>query len=179
MHTIKYRMTGENLCPRRTKLEIPGWAGQPEPRVDGSHEYAWHCVPFLRRRNMASRSFTPMPTSCASRPRMGGWCRRRFRPPPSEVGLAAFSHLRGAVLHLSNSARFEGRSGFRGQDRTASEILHRPNRQRADRRAGAHPELVADAVFHRFQITPGRPRACLSAGRALRAVHDHPGGVRF
>ena len=46
MHTIKYRMTGENLRPRRTKLEIPGWAGQPEPRVDGSHEYAWHCVPF-------------------------------------------------------------------------------------------------------------------------------------
>lgn len=46
MHIVKYRMTGDNLRPRRIKLEIPGWAGEPEPRVDGSHEYAWHCVPF-------------------------------------------------------------------------------------------------------------------------------------
>src|SRR5271157_5250773 len=46
MHTIKYRLSDERLRPRRTKLEIPGWAGKPEPRVDGSHEYAWHCVPF-------------------------------------------------------------------------------------------------------------------------------------
>lgn len=46
MKKIKYRMSGDNLRPRRTKLEIPGWAGQPEPRADGSHEYAWHCVPF-------------------------------------------------------------------------------------------------------------------------------------
>jgi hypothetical protein len=41
MDIVKYRMTGENLRPRRTKLEIPGWAGEPEPRADGSHEYAW------------------------------------------------------------------------------------------------------------------------------------------
>jgi len=46
MHTIKYRLNEKKLAPRRTKLEIPGWAGQAEPRADGSHEYAWHCVPF-------------------------------------------------------------------------------------------------------------------------------------
>jgi hypothetical protein len=40
MHTIKYRLSEERLRPRRTKLEIPGWAGKPEPRADGSHEYA-------------------------------------------------------------------------------------------------------------------------------------------
>jgi hypothetical protein len=40
MHTIKYRLSEERLRPRRTKLEIPGWAGKPEPRTDGSHEYA-------------------------------------------------------------------------------------------------------------------------------------------
>jgi hypothetical protein len=34
------------LRPRRTRLEIPGWAGDPEPRTDGSQEYAWHCIPF-------------------------------------------------------------------------------------------------------------------------------------
>jgi hypothetical protein len=46
LHKIKYRMTGENLHPRRTKLEVPGWAGEAQPRADGSREFAWHCVPF-------------------------------------------------------------------------------------------------------------------------------------
>lgn len=46
MTVVKYRMTEPRLCPRRTKLDIPGWAGKPNPRVDGSQEYAWHCVPF-------------------------------------------------------------------------------------------------------------------------------------
>ena len=46
METIKYRLFEPGLCPRRTKLEMPGWAGNPEPRRDGSHEYAWHCLPF-------------------------------------------------------------------------------------------------------------------------------------
>lgn len=46
MRRIKYRMTGQPLTLRRTKMQIPGWSGQAEPRVDGSHEYAWHCLPF-------------------------------------------------------------------------------------------------------------------------------------
>jgi hypothetical protein len=46
MPVVKYRSLHPNLRPRRTKLEIPGWAGEPEPRADGSHEYPWHCVPF-------------------------------------------------------------------------------------------------------------------------------------
>jgi hypothetical protein len=46
MPTVKYRSINPNLRPRRTKLEVPGWAGQNEPRADGSHEYAWHCIPF-------------------------------------------------------------------------------------------------------------------------------------
>ncbi len=43
---VKYRTIDPNLLPRRTRIEIPGWAGKPEPRVDGSHEYPWHCIPF-------------------------------------------------------------------------------------------------------------------------------------
>lgn len=27
-------------------MPIPGWAGEPQPRVDGSHEQPWHCTPF-------------------------------------------------------------------------------------------------------------------------------------
>lgn len=46
MPTVKYRSVNPRLVPRRTKLEVPGWAGQPEPRADGSHEYPWHCIPF-------------------------------------------------------------------------------------------------------------------------------------
>jgi hypothetical protein len=46
MPTVKYRTVHPNLIPRRTKLEVPGWAGQPDPRADGSHEYPWHCIPF-------------------------------------------------------------------------------------------------------------------------------------
>ncbi|MBV8591698.1 MAG: hypothetical protein JO212_16860, partial [Acetobacteraceae bacterium] len=46
MHTVKYRLLEPRLAPRRTKLEVPGWGGKPEPRRDGSHEQAWHCMPF-------------------------------------------------------------------------------------------------------------------------------------
>jgi len=46
MAEIKFRLANPDLAPRRTKLEMPGWAGKPEPRTDGSHEQAWHCVPF-------------------------------------------------------------------------------------------------------------------------------------
>lgn len=47
MHTVKYRMTEAKLQPRRTKVEVPGWAGHANPRVNGSQEYAWHCMPFM------------------------------------------------------------------------------------------------------------------------------------
>jgi hypothetical protein len=46
MAVIKYRSFDPRLRPRRTKLDVPGWAGQPEPRANGSHEYPWHCIPF-------------------------------------------------------------------------------------------------------------------------------------
>ena len=59
MHTIKYRTTEERLRPRRTKLQIPGWAGEPEPRADGSHEYAWHCVPFSEAAQYGVEVFYP------------------------------------------------------------------------------------------------------------------------
>lgn len=46
MPVVKYRSYHENLRPRRTRLEVPGWAGQSDPRADGSGEYPWHCIPF-------------------------------------------------------------------------------------------------------------------------------------
>jgi hypothetical protein len=46
MPIVKYRAVNPHLDPRRTKLEIPGWAGNSDPRADGSHEQPWHCIPF-------------------------------------------------------------------------------------------------------------------------------------
>ncbi len=59
MHTVKYRLVEPRLAPRKTKLEMPGWAGQPEPRRDGSHEYAWHCVPFTEGAQYGIEIFYP------------------------------------------------------------------------------------------------------------------------
>jgi hypothetical protein len=59
MQTIKYRLFEPRLRPRRTKLEMPGWAGKPEPRRDGSHEYAWHCVPFTEGAQYGIEVFYP------------------------------------------------------------------------------------------------------------------------
>ncbi len=46
MPLIKYRSFNPDLLPRRTRLEVPGWAGTQEPRQSGSHEQPWHCIPF-------------------------------------------------------------------------------------------------------------------------------------
>ena len=46
MPRIAYRVAPPHLPPRRTKLEVPGWAGASEPRANGSHEQPWHCIPF-------------------------------------------------------------------------------------------------------------------------------------
>ncbi|BBU63279.1 hypothetical protein MSC49_32140 [Methylosinus sp. C49] len=59
MKKIKFRMNGDDLAPRRTRMEIPGWAGQPEKRTDGSHEHAWHCVPFSEYAKYGVEIFYP------------------------------------------------------------------------------------------------------------------------
>jgi hypothetical protein len=59
MHTVKYRLFEPRLNPRRTKMEVPGWSGQPEPRKDGSHEYGWHCMPFVEGAQYGIEIFYP------------------------------------------------------------------------------------------------------------------------
>ena len=59
MHTVKYRLFEPRLGPRRTKLEVPGWAGKREPRKNGSREYAWHCVPFSESARYGIELFYP------------------------------------------------------------------------------------------------------------------------
>lgn len=59
MQDVKFRLVNPGLRPRRTRLEIPGWAGRPEPRVDGSHEQAWHCIPFSEAAKAGIELFYP------------------------------------------------------------------------------------------------------------------------
>ena len=59
MNTVKYRYYNPRLAPRRTRMEVPGWSGQPAPRRDGSHEYAWHCMPFVEGAQYGIEVFYP------------------------------------------------------------------------------------------------------------------------
>jgi hypothetical protein len=59
MHDVKYRVVNPGLQPRRTKLEMPGWAGKADPRRDGSHEQAWHCMPFTESAQYGIEIFYP------------------------------------------------------------------------------------------------------------------------
>lgn len=46
MPLVKYRLHGHRPAPQLIKLPVPGWGGEPQPRVDGNHEQPWHCTPF-------------------------------------------------------------------------------------------------------------------------------------
>lgn len=59
MQEIKYRLVNAGLRMRKTKLEMPGWAGKPAPRADGSHEYPWHCAPFTEGAQYGIEVFYP------------------------------------------------------------------------------------------------------------------------
>jgi hypothetical protein len=61
MHIVKMRYVVPGLSPRRTKMEIPGWAGAREPRGEGSLEQVWHCLPFTEGAQYGIEIFYPYP----------------------------------------------------------------------------------------------------------------------
>src|ERR1700691_3453886 len=73
MHEVKFRLAHPGLQPRRTKLEMPGWAGKPEPRTDGSQEYAWHCAPFTEGAQYGIEIFYPYKNELRVSKRDGEW----------------------------------------------------------------------------------------------------------
>jgi hypothetical protein len=84
MHQIKFRAQNPRLNPRRTKLEIPGWAGQRAPRADGSQEYAWHCVPFSESARYGIELFYPFDNELTVSTRDGRLqLEGDFGPPPA------------------------------------------------------------------------------------------------
>ena len=46
MPLVKYRLHGRRSAPQVIKVPVPGWGGEPQPRLDGNHEQPWHCTPF-------------------------------------------------------------------------------------------------------------------------------------
>ena len=81
--TMRYMLPG--LSPRRTKLEIPGWAGDRSPRADGSHEQVWHCTPFTEGAQYGIEIFYPYDKELRVTTRGGKFeMSHDFGPPPAE-----------------------------------------------------------------------------------------------
>jgi len=59
MQIVKYRLFEPRLAPRKTKIEVPGWAGEKQPRRTGSHEQGWHCLPFIEGTQAGIEVFYP------------------------------------------------------------------------------------------------------------------------
>jgi hypothetical protein len=59
MLPIKYRLFEPRLAPRRTRVQVPGWGGDKQPRRDGSHEQGWHCLPFVEGAQAGIELFYP------------------------------------------------------------------------------------------------------------------------
>lgn len=59
MSVVKVRLHDPRLKPRRTRMAMPGWGGQTEPRADGSHEQPWHCIPFTEAATAGIELFYP------------------------------------------------------------------------------------------------------------------------
>jgi len=85
MLRVKYRLVEPRLAPRRIKMQIPGWSGEPTPRVDGAREQPWHCVPFSEYSQYGIEIFYPYDTEfCVST--QGGKLvfDGDFGPPPED-----------------------------------------------------------------------------------------------
>jgi hypothetical protein len=84
-NVVKYRTREPRLQPRRTKMEIPGWAGQREPRADGNHEYVWHCLPFSEGAQYGIELFYPYQNELRVSTKDGALIfDGDFGPPPEE-----------------------------------------------------------------------------------------------
>src|SRR6202795_4753765 len=87
MHIVKTRYREQGLRPRRTKLEIPGWAGEREPRADGSLEQVWHCLPFSEGAQYGIEIFYPYANELKVSTRDGRLVLDGDFGPPPEPGL--------------------------------------------------------------------------------------------
>ena len=96
-------------------VEIPGWAGAPQPRADGSHEQVWHCVPFSEGAQYGIELFYPYDNELhVSAQRTADCCSKVIGATRPESGLQwpPFRTFGEGFLYLSAPARPEGCEGF-------------------------------------------------------------------
>jgi hypothetical protein len=61
---IKWRKWYNGIAPRLTKLEIPGWAGEPNNHTSGDKPQPWHCTPFIEGTTYGLELCYPFDTEC-------------------------------------------------------------------------------------------------------------------
>jgi hypothetical protein len=61
---IKYRTWYKGIPPRPIKLQIPGWAGEPNKHTDGDKPQPWHCPPFVDGSTYGLELLYPFDTEC-------------------------------------------------------------------------------------------------------------------
>jgi len=61
---IKYRSWYKGIPPRPIKLQIPGWAGEPNDHTTGDKPQPWHCPPFVDGATYGLELCYPFETEC-------------------------------------------------------------------------------------------------------------------
>jgi len=61
---IKYRTWYKGVPPRPIKLQIPGWAGDPNDHSNGDKPQPWHCPPFVDGATYGLELCYPFETEC-------------------------------------------------------------------------------------------------------------------
>ena len=173
MNIVKYRTREPGLRPRRTKLEIPGWAGGREPRADGSHEYVWHCLPFSEGAQYGIELFYPYENELHVTTRDSKLIFDGDFGPPPENGLQwppfrTFGEKFYTYQILLDLRVVEGLAiRTEPHPRFYAEL----EQYRSYCCTSVAAQLVDHDVFYRVQIASRRHNPHLQAGRALRTGH--------
>jgi hypothetical protein len=61
---IKYRTWRKGIPPRPIKLQIPGWAGEPNGHTNGDRPQPWHCPPFVEGSTYGLELCYPFKSEC-------------------------------------------------------------------------------------------------------------------
>jgi Flp pilus assembly protein TadD len=61
---IKYRIVGKAVPPRPIRMNVGGWGGTAEMKVNGSEPQPWHCPPFVEASTYGLELVYPYETEC-------------------------------------------------------------------------------------------------------------------
>ena len=135
---VKYRSFTPGLDPRRTKLEVPGWGGERQPRKDGSMEQAWHCLPFSEGARYGIELFYPYQNELRVSTRGGKLALDGdFGAPPKDTAANGRHSAHSAIFITPASSRSISRSrkaGRSGRSRTRASTPTRRIRLRSPSR---------------------------------------------